>query len=269
MTIRLFHCSDLHAGPPFDAQVARRVLYDAQLYAPDLFVVSGDFVQRADFVDQWQTITTWLAQTPEPRFVVPGNHDVPLYHVYKRLFDPYYFYRQHISTDLTPVMHLSGVSIIGVVSAHGWCIDSGYVNTRQQAHLKASAAQVPAGNRRIVVMHHQMLNPPGVKKRARMRNATQMAALLDECEIDMVLSGHLHLSYVGHTRDLLPDLSRGTLICQSGTSTSRRGKSRERHKFAYNTIELTQHDVTIRRHVYNPQQEAFIIEVEHRQHWPV
>lgn len=269
MTIRLFHCSDLHAGPPFDAQVARRVLHDAQKYAPDAFVVSGDFVQRADFVDQWQTITTWLAQTPEPRFVVPGNHDVPLYHVYKRLFDPYYFYRQHISTDLTPVMHLSGVSIIGVVSAHGWCIDSGYVNARQQAHLKAAAAQVPDGNRRIVVMHHQMLNPPGVKKRARMRNARQIAALLDECGIDIVLSGHLHLSYVGHTRDLLPDLSRGTLICQSGTSTSRRGKSRERHKFAYNTLEISQHQVMIRRHVYDVQQQAFIIEVEHCQHWPV
>lgn len=267
MSIRLFHCSDLHAGPPFDAQVADRVLHDAQQYAPDLFVVSGDFVQRADFADQWQTITTWLAHTPEPRFVVPGNHDVPLYHVYKRLFDPYYFYRQHISTDLTPVMHLQGVSVIGLVSAHGWCIDSGYVNAGQQDHLKSAVAQVPAGNRRIVVMHHQMLNPPGVKKRARMRNARHMAQLLDECGIDMVLSGHLHLSYVGHTRDLVPELQRGTLICQSGTSTSRRGKSRERHKFAYNTLEITGHDVLIQRHVYDVQQKIFVIEVEHRQRW--
>jgi 3',5'-cyclic AMP phosphodiesterase CpdA len=267
MTIRLFHCSDLHAGPPFDAQVADRVLHDAQQYAPDLFVVSGDFVQRADFADQWQTITTWLAHTPEPRFVVPGNHDVPLYHVYKRLFDPYYFYRQHISTDLTPVVHLPGVSIIGLVSAHGWCIDSGYVNAGQQDHLKSAVAQVPAGNRRIVVMHHQMLNPAGVKKRARMRNARHMAQLLDECRIDMVLSGHLHLSYVGHTRDLVPELQRGTLICQSGTSTSRRGKSRERHKFAYNTLEITGHDVLIQRHVYDVQQKIFVIEVEHRQRW--
>jgi 3',5'-cyclic AMP phosphodiesterase CpdA len=116
-------------------------------------------------------------------------------------------------------------------------------------------------------MHHQMLNPPGVKKRARMRNSQQVAQLLDECGIDMVLSGHLHLSYVGHTRDMLPELARGTLICQSGTSTSRRGKSRERHKFAYNTLEISQHDVLIRRHVYDLHQQAFDIEVEHRQRW--
>lgn len=265
--MRLFHCSDLHAGPPFDAQVADVVLRDALRYAPDVFVVSGDFVQRADFADQWQTITAWLAQTPEPRFVVPGNHDVPLYHVYKRLFDPYYYYRQHISTNLTPVMHLPGVSIIGLVSAHGWCIDSGYVNARQQAHLKTAAAQVPAGNRRIVVMHHQLLNPAGVKKRARMRNADHIATLFDECGIDLVLSGHLHLSYVGHTRDIVPELHRGTIICQSGTSTSRRGKSRERHKFAYNTIEVSAHDVLIQRHVYDATQQSFVVEVEHRQRW--
>ncbi|MBM4411837.1 MAG: metallophosphoesterase [Chloroflexi bacterium] len=267
MTIRVFHCSDLHAGPPFDAAIADIVLQDAQRYAPDLFVVSGDFVQRADNADQWQTITAWLSQTPEPRFVVPGNHDVPLYHVYKRLFDPYFFYRRHISTDLMPVMHLPGVSVVGLVSAHGWCIDSGYVNAAQRAHLRHAVSQIPAGNRRVVVMHHQLVNPPGVKKRARMRNSDQVAALLDECAIDVVLSGHLHLSYVGHTRDTMPELARGTLICQSGTSTSRRGKSRERHMCAYNTLEITAHDVLIQRHLFDVPTRKFVVEVEHRQRW--
>lgn len=263
MTIRLMHVSDVHAGPPFDANIAELVQHEAHAFAPDVFVVSGDFVQRADFVEQWQTITTWLNHTPTPRFVIPGNHDVPLYNVWQRLFDPYVKYTAHISTDLQPVMHLDGVSLFGLNTAHGWSIDSGRVTPAQLSQLQQAVATAPTANRRIVVMHHHLINPPGSARRRRIANTPQVATVFDELGIDVVLSGHLHLSYVGHTRDLYPHLTTGTIICQAGTATSRRGKSREKHRFAYNTLEITPTHVTIRRLVYDATHHMF---VQHAMH---
>lgn len=265
MTIRLMHVSDIHAGPPFAPEIAAVVVREAQAYAPDAFVVSGDFVQRADELAQWQTITAWLAQTPQPRFVVPGNHDVPLYNIWNRLFNPYIHYTTHISSDLMPVMHLNGVSLIGVNTAFGWTIDGGYMSPAQQAHLRTAAANTPLGNRRVLVMHHHLLNPPGVGRRNRVANPKAIARLLDECQIDVVLCGHIHLSYVGHTRDLVPLLGRGTIICQAGTATSQRGKGRERHMCAYNTVEISATQLIIRRHVYDAHTQKFVIHVEHHE----
>lgn len=263
MTVRLMHVSDVHAGPPFDANVAEVVLRDAHAYAPDAFVVSGDFVQRADVTSQWQTITTWLNQTPTPRMLVPGNHDVPLYHVWQRLFDPYRIYQARISADLQPVLHLPGVSLFGLNTAHGWTVDGGRVAAPQIAHLQAAVQTAPATNRRVVVMHHHLVNPPGAGRRRRITNAAQVADVFDAVGIDVVLSGHLHLSYVGHTRDVFPNLTRGTIICQAGTATSLRGKGREKHRFAYNTLEITTAQVTIQRHIYVATHRAFVLQATH------
>ena len=64
-------------------------------------------------------------------------------------------------------------------------------------------------------------------------------------------------------RDVFPQLTHGTIICQAGTATSRRGKGREKHRFAYNTLELSATAVTIRRHVYVDEQHAFVQHVHH------
>jgi len=267
MTIRLFHCSDLHAGPPFDAAVAERVLVEAHAYKPDAFVVSGDFVQRADIATQWATIIEWLKRAPKPLFTVPGNHDVPLFHIWQRLFKPNVFYHKHINTDVAPVLHLDGVSLIGANSAHGWTVDGGTLTKAAQAQLLVSAASCPPDNRRILVMHHHLLTPPGLGRRNGVSQPMTIARLMDQAKIDVVLSGHVHLSYVGHTRDLLPTLGHGAIICQSGTTTSRRGKGREKHQFAYNTIEISDTLTCIRRHVYDPVSQGFIEQVAHHEYF--
>ena len=267
MTIRLFHCSDVHAGPPFDPVVAERVLVEAHAYAPDVFVVSGDFVQRADIPAQWATITDWLKRAPQPQFTVPGNHDVPLFHIWHRFFDPNVFYHQHIHHDVAPVLHLDGVSLIGANSTHGWTIDGGNLTKAERDQLKASADSCPPNNRRIVVMHHHLLTPPGLGRRNGVRQPMMIARLFEDAKIDAVLSGHVHLSYVGHTRDLVPTLRHGSIICQSGTTTSRRGKGREKHQFAYNTIEITGERMSIRRHLYDPEAQIFVEHVAHYEYF--
>src|SRR5690242_17510147 len=97
------HISDLHAGPAFNPIIADKVAYEAHELKPDLLVVSGDLVQRADFVSQWHTIIAFLKRLPQPRLIVPGNHDVPLFHAHERLFRPLDRYKRFITSDLNPV----------------------------------------------------------------------------------------------------------------------------------------------------------------------
>ncbi|NTU86208.1 MAG: metallophosphoesterase, partial [Chloroflexales bacterium] len=80
MPYRILHVSDLHVGPPFRQPIAEALVRQANEIRPDLLVISGDFVQRADFADQWRAAQELRAALPGPQLVVPGNHDVPLYH---------------------------------------------------------------------------------------------------------------------------------------------------------------------------------------------
>src|SRR6266487_3592393 len=112
------HISDLHAGPPFRLKLAEQVAREAHELKPDLLVVSGDFVQRADFVNQAR-----LGQCLQ----VGRNHDVPLFNPYNRLFRSYTRYKRYITPDLNPVFERPGLAVVGGCTAHGWTMDGGYL----------------------------------------------------------------------------------------------------------------------------------------------
>jgi 3',5'-cyclic AMP phosphodiesterase CpdA len=257
------HISDLHAGPPFNPALARQVAQEAHELRPDLLVLSGDFVQRADFVDQWQTIAAFLKTLPEPRLVVPGNHDVPLYNPFKRFFRPLERYRRYISTNMNPVFERPGLVVAGGNSAHGLTIDGGHLSKQQIATLEQIFTSHPSGVCKVAVLHHHVVNPPGSLDRRKIRNAGEAVALLDRCGVELLLCGHIHVSYIGTTLDVQPDLRQGTIICQSGTTTSRRGKGRERGKNSYNLIEIEDSVIRIGQHMYLEDAGRFVPVAEH------
>ena len=94
-------------------------------------------------------------------------------------------------------------------------------------------------------------------------NADEVVQLLDRCEVDLLLCGHVHISYIGTTLDVRPDLQRGTIICQSGTTTSKRGKGRERGKNSYNVIEIADSVIRIGQHMYLEDAGRFVPVAEH------
>jgi 3',5'-cyclic AMP phosphodiesterase CpdA len=257
------HISDLHAGPPFNLALAEQIVREAHDLRPDLLVISGDFVQRADFAAQWRTIAGFLKMLPEPRLVVPGNHDVPLFNPYNRLFRPLERYKRYISPNLNPVFERPGLVVAGGNTAHGLTVDGGYLHPSQAATLENIFARYPSGTCKVAVMHHHVVNPPGSHDRRMIRNAKEAVDLLDRCGVELLLCGHIHVSYVGTTLDVRPDLQRGTIICQSGTTTSRRGKGRERGKNSYNVIEIDDKVIRIGQHMYLENAGRFAPVAEH------
>lgn len=263
MRYTLMHVSDLHAGWPFNPDLARLVAADAHALKPDLLVVSGDLVQRADFPHQWQVITSYLRHLPTPQLIIPGNHDVSLVNVFDRMFRPYRQYSKHISRDLNPVFELPGLAVVGGCTAHGWTVDGGRLSSAQMARMEALLMRQPPDTCKIAVLHHHVVDPPGSKQGRIISNADQVIDLLDRCGVEVLMCGHIHVSYIGSTLDVRPDLQQGTIICQSGTTTSSRGKGREAGKNSYNVIEIDDNAIRIAQHLYLEEAGCFVPVADH------
>ncbi|MHC4925410.1 MAG: metallophosphoesterase, partial [Planctomycetota bacterium] len=101
--VTLIHASDIHFGAPYDAAAGEAFQVAARALHADLVVVSGDFTQRAKTAE-YEAARRWLDRLPDlPVVVTPGNHDVPLYRMLERVFQPYRNYRRWISPELDSV----------------------------------------------------------------------------------------------------------------------------------------------------------------------
>jgi 3',5'-cyclic AMP phosphodiesterase CpdA len=241
----LMHISDLHAGRAFHPRVADQLAREAHDLCPDLVIISGDLVQRADFMSQWEQIVQYLQRLPEPRLIIPGNHDVPLFHLFERFFRPFDRYRQYISPDLNPVFERPGLVVVGGNSAHGWTIDGGYVDPDQQREMERQFARYPDDVCKIAVLHHGVVRPPGCERRSIVRNADEVTQMLERSGVDVLLCGHHHVAYV----DVVGN-ARKFIVCQSGTSASRRIREGMRGKNAYNVLMIKDSTIHISQRVY-------------------
>ena len=159
--LRLLHISDLHFGPPYVPHVGKALLEVAPRLSPDAVVISGDFTQRAKR-EQFIEARGFMDRLPRvPQLVIPGNHDVPLYRIFERIFDPHGLYREHISEDLNQIMKLDGAVIVGLDStAPLRAITNGRLHHGQLDFCSKAFADAPEDAARIVVAHHHFAPAP-------------------------------------------------------------------------------------------------------------
>lgn len=259
----ILHLSDLHAGPPFNPEKARLVLEEAWNIKPTVVVLSGDFVQRAVFRDQWMTIRRFIEQLPEPRIAVMGNHDVPMINPFARFLWPNRAFQRHISSDLAPVWSNEDVVLAGVNTSRSFTQDGGGLSDQQLADLEATLGKYPNTLCKIVVMHHHPVLPPG-ETRSVIKNAHKARQVFDRAHVEVVLCGHTHASYIGNTLEFDPTLRTGTVIAQAGTATSRRGRRWYRGKNAFNVIAIEDQRIIVTQHLYLEDAGRFLPTSQHR-----
>src|SRR3954468_5950741 len=114
----IVHLSDIHFGR-VDPALAGPLSGVITRLAPDLVAVSGDLTQRAKR-SEFTAARRFLDGLPFPRLVVPGNHDVPLYNVVARFFNPYGGYRRHIDDDLEPYFQSRDIAAVGLNSSRAF-----------------------------------------------------------------------------------------------------------------------------------------------------
>ncbi len=264
--VRILHLSDLHFGPPFVAEVGQAVLRIAQHLNIDAIVVSGDFTQRAT-EEQFQAARDFLDHLPDvPRLYVPGNHDVPLYRIRERFFDSHGLYRKFISPELNPVLFMDHAVIVGIDSSSPrTAITNGRIHQWQLETAEQVFAEARVGAAKIVVAHHHFAPAPDNLYDRSMPKAKRAIMRFVEDDVDMILGGHLHRAYIGNTLDVYPGVhrERGIVIVQSGTTTSRRGRGREREKNSFNVIDIHSNAMKITHYLYFDADAGFVPRSRH------
>jgi 3',5'-cyclic AMP phosphodiesterase CpdA len=258
--ITIIHGSDLHFGAPHDAEVAEIFLRQIQEIGPEIIVLSGDFTQRAK-VREFEEARAWLDRLPQlPVVVTPGNHDVPLYRIVERLFDPYRNYRAHISGELDTVTRIPGATFVSLnSSAPRRAIVNGRIDQAQVDFARRAFAETPERDLRAVVAHHHLAPAPDYEGDKPLPGAKRILDAFSTMGVDLVMGGHLHRAYIGNSLDVYPGVhrDRGITIVQSGTTTSRRGRAREAAKNSFNVIRVQRGRVRVTHFMYFSEMGVF------------
>jgi 3',5'-cyclic AMP phosphodiesterase CpdA len=138
-------------------------------------------------------------------------------------------------------------------------ITNGRIRRRQLALCAQAFTSAPEGATRIVVTHHHWAPVPDYEKSEVMPGAKQALDALTELRVDLILSGHLHRASIVNSLDVYAgrDRTHGILIVQCGTSTSRRGRAREREKNSFNWLRITDQSIRITHYMYFTEAGGF------------
>lgn len=259
----ILHISDVHFGPPHLPRVAQGVLDFIGDHEPSLVVLSGDLTQRAR-PEQFREARAFVDSIPVPTVVVPGNHDVPLYRVWERVFDPFGCYRKHFSEDLEPTWSDDELLIVGINTAFGWTIKEGRITLRRLLEVAKAFENAPAHLFKIVVAHHHMIPPPNFGTQRVLGNAFEAIDLFSTAGVDLILSGHQHQTYIGNSEEFYPKGRPPVVILHSGTTTSRRGRGGEREKNSCNWIRIDERSMIVSHYRWHDSLGRF---AEHSRHW--
>ncbi|HEX4124110.1 MAG TPA: metallophosphoesterase, partial [Tepidisphaeraceae bacterium] len=119
------HISDVHFGR-LDAPVAAGLRRELCQRRPSVVVVSGDLTQRAR-AGQFAEAVEFLRQLPTPQVIVAGNHDVPLYNLFRRFGSPLGRFRKLVEPAAYPEYRDDSVYILGLNTARSFTFTSGWV----------------------------------------------------------------------------------------------------------------------------------------------
>jgi 3',5'-cyclic AMP phosphodiesterase CpdA len=190
--IRLFHVSDVHFGREDKAAIAWfEALVAAEL--PDAVVMTGDLTMRARR-SEFATGLEWLRRLDRPVTVEVGNHDLPYFNLWERLFAPYRRMRA-IEQAIEKPLDLPGVTIIPLKTTaraqfrFNWA--KGRVS-RQALGAALERIEEAPGDRLVFVACHHPLIEPHTRATAQTHRGAEALTALAEAGADAVLTGHVH-----------------------------------------------------------------------------
>lgn len=233
----LLQISDPHFGttqPPVQEALVRL----AQAQRPDVLVLSGDITQRAR-ASQFKAARAFCDRLAIPQMLsLPGNHDIPLFNLYQRLFTPYARFLQAFGPALEACLDTAQWRVIGVNTTRRWRHKNGQVSGAQIDRVVAQLQSAGPAQLRVVVVHQPVYVMRAEDEHDRLRGWEPAVRAWAAAGADLVLGGHIHLPYACELSSRVAGLGRRLWCVQAGTALS----SRVRWE-APNSVNLLRHDV--------------------------
>ncbi len=264
-TTTLFHCSDLHFGHPAVPEQYEAMEELITNYRYDVVAISGDLSQRARS-GEFQRARAFIrhAEATSKVLCIPGNHDVAWWKSPFALGDDRAMlenYRKYIDEDIEPVVHVPGVTLAGLNTSHGvvapaltWRLRDisiiGIVRRAQIDRLRRTFAESPAGDARVVVMHHNPVKGE-LSQRHGLKHTSRVLGAFADMAVDLVLCGHDHqdaIHYIEHTK-------KGTVISTAGTVSNRMRGGRPS---SVNSIRLAPDMIEVSTLVWSANDHSFV-----------
>jgi len=220
MTV-LLHISDTHFGteePPV-VQALQRLAHELK---PEGLVLSGDITQRARSA-QFAAARAFCDSLGIAHVLtLPGNHDIPLYNVAARLFNPYAGYMACFGRELEPELEFADVLVLGVNTTRPHRHKDGEISSRQINRVVERLHKARRDQLRVVVTHQPacVMRPEDEKDRLHGGEAAVQA--WSRAGADLVLGGHIHLPYVSDLCAHAVKAPRALYCIQAGTALSHR-----------------------------------------------
>lgn len=250
----IVHLSDIHFGK-VDYDLIEPLVAIVSEIKPDVTVVSGDLTQRAR-EREFEEAREFLKRLPQPQIVVPGNHDVPLYNVFDRFIQPLDEFQEYITDDMEPFFKDDEIAVLGINTARSFVIKGGRINEEQVAHIRKRMCELDDKTTKIIVTHHPFDLPDTYHERELVGRAKMAMEALAECGADVLLAGHFHLSYTGHTATRYKIDNYSALVIQAGTATSTRGRGEAN---SFNVLKIEHPHISVQRFQWKHEDKSFAV----------
>lgn len=221
---KIIQISDLHFGR--EDQIAINAgKFAIQDLKPDLVAIAGDLTQR-NKTREFEHAVQFLNDLKVPYFLVPGNHDIPLYNFFQRFSVPLREYRKHFDYLYPLEFTNEFLDIVGIDSSDSFQVKNGRLRTADlQKALEFFSNPAHKDKWKMVVTHHP------IEDMDRVGDRDLLKQLLEKT--DIWLAGHLHRYKV---RNLQYGLKKFTgQECISGTFISNRLRKEEN---SFNMLEF-------------------------------
>lgn len=195
---RILQFSDIHFGVEHKHACAAALEY-AHASKPDLVLITGDITQQG-FRGEFEAAGRWINQMPDPRFVIVGNHDVPYWSLFARLFAPWKAFEKATGHPAHDHQFLSPtVMVRGVVTARGWQArmnwSKGVIDLMQTRKAAEALRQAPVGALRILACHHPLVEMIGTPMTGDVKRGDAAALIFAEAGVDIIATGHVHVPF--------------------------------------------------------------------------
>lgn len=237
MPLTIAQLSDLHCGSPrHDPELLAVAVDEIRSLGPDLVVVVGDLTQEG-YPEEFQAARDALRPLLEEltTVVVPGNHDAKNvgYVHFEDHFGKGEDGKADRSLQLRRGSYPHSATLVAVDSSKPDLAEGEVGRFRYDWIREQFSDEVELG---VFALHHHLVSIPGTgRERNIVWDAGDMLALLEECDVDLVLSGHKHVPHVWALGQMV--------LISSGTVSSYRTRGYTRP--SYNVVTVDEDHVTV------------------------